>query len=99
MALTAAQITSLTKKQEKEVITPEGDITYLDTIELSAQSPALSGLAKSLGKTKTGNYRMVMTTKDGHFKFYSNEELTDGPIVNHSFGIQQLADGKTLYWY
>ena len=105
MALSAAQLKSLVKKQEEEVIIPEGTIDFVDSIELSAQSPQLSGLAKLIGKTKSGNLRFVMTTKDGHFKFYSKEELESPQVIDHSFGIQTIKeldeDGKAkkLYWY
>ena len=89
---------NLAKKQEEEVIIPKGEITFLDQIELSAQSDPITGLAKLIGKTKSGNFRYVMTTKDGHFKFYSKEELKDLKVKDHSFGIQALED-NTLYWY
>lgn len=89
---------TLLAKQEEEVIIPQGKITYLDQIELSAQSDPITGLAKLIGKTKTGNFRYVMTTNDGHFKFYSKEELKDLKVKDHSFGIQALED-NTLYWY
>ena len=89
---------TLAKKQESEVITPKGEITYQDKIELSAQSSPITGLAKLIGKTKGGNFRYVMTTKDGHFKFYAKEELKSNQIDAHPFGIQAVDDGE-LYWY
>lgn len=89
---------NLARKQEEQVIIPQGEITYLDQIELSAQSSPITGLAKLIGKTKSGNFRYVMTTNDGHFKFYSKEQLADLKIREHSFGIQALED-NTLYWY
>ena len=89
---------TLAKKQELEVIIPKGKITYQDKIELSGQSDPTTGLAKLIGKTKSGNFRYVMTTKDGHFKFYAKEELDDLKIQDHPFGIQAVDDGE-LYWY
>jgi hypothetical protein len=89
---------TLAKKQESEVLIPKGEITFQDQIELSAQSSPLTGLAKLIGKTKSGNFRYVMTCEQGHFKFYSKEELNSTQIDSHPFGIQQVDNG-TLYWY
>jgi hypothetical protein len=101
MAITPAKLRALKTKQEQQITIPTGEVTFLDSIELSAQSESLSGLVKVLpGKTKNGNWRCILTTDQGHFKFFAKEELEDGGVIeNHSFGIQKLDDGKELYWY
>ena len=100
MARTKAQVADALKaKQQKEVITPKGEINFESSMTLNSLSDKLTAFIKKIGKTKTGNFRYVATADAGHFKFYSKEELEDGLLENHQFGIQVLDDGKELYWY
>jgi hypothetical protein len=100
MARTKAQVADALKaKQQKEVITPKGEINFESSMTLNSLSDKLTAFIKKIGKTKTGNFRYVATADAGHFKFYSKEELEDGLLSDHQFGIQVLDDGKELYWY
>jgi len=96
----------LLQKQQNEVTIPTGVVTFEAKIELSAQSKPLSGVIKLITDkpTKNGNYRYILTTAEGHIRFYSNAKLDTQSVENHSFGIQSLTDDKTgekktLYWY
>jgi hypothetical protein len=100
MARTKAQVAEALKaKQQKEVIAPKGEINFESSITLNSLSDKLTAFIKKIGVTKTGNFRYVATADAGHFKFYSKEELEDGLLSDHQYGIQVLDDGKELYWY
>lgn len=97
---------TLLLKQQTDVTVPVGTVTFEAKIQLSAKSSPLTGLAKLISDTptKNGNFRYVLTTAYGHFRFFSKEKLPSTQIIDHEFGIQSLKDDKTgevktLYWY
>lgn len=105
--MTDAQFTKLDKIQSEEIQAPNGVMNLVSAadIKISAQSQPLSGVAKLMGKTKSGNFKYILTCgTDQHAPFYSKEELKSNRIDKHSFGIQLLTDDKSgeekeLYWF
>lgn len=90
----------LTLVQAQELQVPTGTMEFSGELKLSALSQPLTGVAKLVSKTKSGNYKYAFTIgSKQHAFFFSKEELTNLQISDHKFGIQALPDGKTLYWY
>ena len=90
----------LAQVQEEELQVPTGTMEFVAELKLSATSQPITGLAKLISRTRSGNYKYAITVGSGiHQFFFSKEELTDLRLTNHEFGIQALPDGKTLYWY
>jgi len=98
MKLSKSSIAKLEKIQAATVITSKAEVKFQDKIVLSGQTDPLSGLAKLIGKTKSGNFSYVMTTEEGSFKFFSTAELESLVLEDRVFGEQTLPDGKTLLW-
>lgn len=90
----------LEQVQQEELQVPTGTMEFAGELKLSAISQPLTGVAKFISKTKSGNYKYAFTIgSKQHAFFFSKEELTNLQISDHKFGIQALPEGKTLYWY
>lgn len=98
MKLKNADYTALKKAQASAVITSKAEVNLQQQIVLAGKTDPMTGVVMPIGKTKSGNFAYVMTTKQGSFKFYSTEELDSDLLEDAIFGEQVLPDGKSLFW-
>ena len=96
---------TLAKVQEAELSTPSMEMKFEEKIKISGFTNPVTGLAKFISLTESGNFKYALTTgPKSHQFFFSKKELTDLKLTNKKFGVQLLTDEqsgkeKTLYWY